>query len=274
MAMVRMRAVGGRRLRVLGSVLVTAIATVAAASFTALGAAPASAASSPTGTSSTTTTSTQTQDSLKALVANAVAAANAHQSVHYVQSAKAGSQSVSVVGDVSATQGDQRVTVRNGSSVGHIEGRLASGNVYFRGDAYALASYLGMPTALAQKYKNRWIVFTKSDRGFTQTAKEFTLQGPLSVVSLTGTLSAGPTTMVNRAPVISVKGSTTALSSTGNSGAATLYLASTGSPLPVRFVGTGKQSAGSAKGQLDFSKWGETVVVVTPTKALAASKLS
>ncbi len=266
---------GRRRLRsrhAWGALALSAVTGVVLA----LGATPDVGASTTT-TSPTTTTDTAAraqQTGLLASVNSALSAATAQRSVHYVQSASAGKQRVTIVADASSSQGRQVVTVHNGSSVGHITGELTGDKVYFRGDAYGLSSYLGMPTNLASKYKNRWIVFTKSSQGFAQSVKAFTIQGPLSVVKLTkGTLSAAGATTVDGQAVTAIAGRTTALSTGGKSGTATLYLASSGPPLPVRFVGTGTQSAGSAKGEVDFSLWGERVVVPAPSHAIAASQV-
>jgi hypothetical protein len=243
-----------------------------------LGGAPGVAGASTTTTSSTLPTTgtapSAQQASLLAVLNSALAAATAQKSVHYLQTASAGKQSVTIIADASTSEGRQVVTVQNGTSIGHVTGELTGDKVYFRGDAYGLSSYLGMPTDLASKYKNRWIVFTKSSQGFAQSVKTFTIQGPLSVVKLTkGTLSAAGGATVDGQAVTAITGGTTALSTGGKSGTGTLYLASTGSPLPVRFVGTGSQSAGKAKGEVDFSLWGERVVVPAPRNAIAASKV-
>ena len=206
----------------------------------ALGVTPDVGASTTT-TSATTTTDTAAsaqQAGLLASVDSALSAATAQRSVHYVQSASAGKQRVTIVADASSSEGRQVVTVHNGSSVGHITGELTGDKVYFRGDAYGLSSYLGMPTNLASKYKNRWIVFTKSSQGFAQSVKAFTIQGPLSVVKLTkGTLSAAGATTVDGQAVTAIAGRTTALSTGGKSGP---------QPCTWRAVGRPFQCASSA----------------------------
>ena len=217
---------------------------------------------------------TSSATSARALVTAAVAAAKAQKSVHFVEWASAGKQSISVVGDVSPTTGQQTTTVRNGSSVGHVQGLYTGGKVYFRGDAYGLGSYLGMPTALARKYVDRWIAFSKSDAGFAQTAKQFTVAGPLAEIDLTGRLSRLTSTTVDATPVMAVSGRTNALSSKGRSGSGTLYVAADGTRLPVRFTGTGREANRSSTVRVDFSGWGEPVDVKVPPIAIPASKVS
>ena len=185
-----------------------------------------------------------TSSSPKSIVADALTAARTEGSVHFVETASAGKQSLSVVGDVSPTKGRQTITVRYGSSVGHMSGLWAADHVYFRGDSYGLQSFLGMSATLARKYKNRWYAFSNSDPGFDQTAKQFTVQGPLSEISLTGQLSMTGLAVINGVSAQVVRGKTMALSSNGGTGTGTLYVADTGTRLPVRFTGTGHQSAG------------------------------
>ena len=235
-------------------------------------------ASTPTtvagGVAAGSTTSSPAGSTAKALVTSAVAAAMGQKSVHYVERAAAGKQSVSVVGDVSPTKGRQTITVRDGSSVGHVEGLYTGGRVYFRGDEYGLGSYLGMPTNLARKYAMVWIVFAPSDSGFAQTAKQFTVAGPLSEISLSGKLSVVRTTTVDATAVTVVRGRTGALSSKGRSGTGTLYVTNDGKTLPVRFTGKGREAAGASSGQVDFSRWGEPVEVKAPGGAIPASKVA
>jgi hypothetical protein len=255
-----------------------ASASAAAAGTGSTGAVPASGTSGTTGTTVTSgaTGISGTTDAIQArdLVTSVVAAAKAQGSVHYFEWAAAGKQSVAVVGDVSATAGRQTITVRDGTSVGHLEGRWADGKVYFRGDAYGLNSYLAMPSTLARKYVQHWIVFTKADPGFAATAKQFTVAGPIAEIRLTGRLTLVPgTSTVNGVPVTLVRGRTTGLSTRGRSGTATLFIATTGSHLPVRFTGTGKETAGSSVGRVDFSAWGETVSVDAPPSAIPASQV-
>jgi hypothetical protein len=225
-------------------------------------------------TTTTTAAGSAVQTRLLAAQTAAIAAAKSAGSVHYVQKASAGKQTVEIVGDASGSEGREMVTVHNGSSVGHVTGELTGGKVYFEGDDYGLTSYLGMPANLASKYAHRWIVFTQADQGFKQTAKTFTISGPLSVVTLSkGTLGPGPGSTIASTAVTSIRGRTAALSTSGKSGTGTLYVAAAGSPLPVRFVGTGTQDAGPAKGQVDFSQWGEPVTLSAPSHAVAASKI-
>lgn len=214
-----------------------------------------------------------TSSSPKSVVADALTAARTEGSVHFVETASAGKQSLSVTGDVSPTKGRQTITVRYGSSVGHMSGLWAADHVYFEGDSYGLQSFLGMSATLARKYKNRWIAFSKSDPGFVQTAKQFTVQGPLSEISLTGQLSMTGLAVIDGVSAQGVRGKTMALSSNGGTGTGTLYVANTGTGLPVRFTGTGHQSAGTANARVDFSSWGESVDVQAPTDAIAQSKV-
>jgi hypothetical protein len=203
----------------------------------------------------------------------AIDAAKQAGSVHFVEQASAGKNEFSVVGDVSPSKGHQTITVRYGSSVGHMDGLWAGGLIYYKGDPNGLRSFLNMSAALAQKYQNRWIAYSRSDQGFSQTAQQFTVQGPLSEISLTGKLSIVGTMVVNGVQSQCVRGQTMALSASGQSGTGTLYVANDGTLLPIQFIGTGRQGNTVARARVDFSNWGETVVAESPTGAVAASKV-
>ena len=233
-------------------------------------AAPGSAgasATSPTAGATPATAGTAARN----LVTMSIAAAKAKGSVHYVERAAAGKQSLSVVGDVSANKGQQTVTIRDGSATGHVVGRWSGHKVYFRADATGLSYYLGMSNALARKYAQRWIVFSPADVNFAQTASQFTVAGPVAEIILTGRLSVLGTSTVDGSTVVTVKGRTTALSSAGRSGTGTLYLAADGTALPVRFVARGNHASRGSTGQIDFSRWGETVNVRAPSRAVPAA---
>jgi hypothetical protein len=250
----------------------SALAALGLALTTVVGLGAGAPASATTSTNVGGTTPAQgPASSAKLLVAAALNAAKEAGSVHFVEKASAGKQSVSVVGDVSPSNGRQTITVRYGSSVGHMDGLWSNGEVYFKGDSYGLQSFLDFSASLAHKYRNRWIAFTKSYQGFAQTAKQFTVNGPLSEISLTGSLSIVGKDVVDGVMSECVRGRTMALSSNGGSGTGTLYVANNGSLLPIRFVGTGRQPAGAANAWVDFSNWGETVSVQSPTGAIDAS---
>src|SRR5579863_9159716 len=67
--------------------------------------------------------------SAKLLVNAAIDAAKQAGSVHFVEQVSAGKNSLSVTGDVSPSKGHQTVTVKYGSSVGHMDGIWTGGFV-------------------------------------------------------------------------------------------------------------------------------------------------
>ena len=210
----------------------------------------------------------------QSLVNASLAAAGKQSSVHYTVFSSAGTRSITLTADVSSNKGQQAIVLRKGKQVGHVNGRLVGGNVYFEGDVYGLTSYLGMPTSLAPKYSGKWIEFTSKESGFSSVSKAFQLSTALSQISIKAPMSISGHSTVNGTSTVNVKGVTTSLSSKGKSGAATLSVSASKSQLPVRFVGLGKQSLGKAYGRVDFSKWGESFTVATPTGAVQASSIA
>jgi len=108
--------------------LLVAVA-LGAGALTTLSALPAGAA----------TSSAQSQ------VTAALAAANSQKTVHYVATSTYSTRSIVITGDVSATEGQQQVVLHYGKNVGHMTNLLVGSAVYFKGDAYGLTAYLGLP---------------------------------------------------------------------------------------------------------------------------------
>lgn len=233
-----------------------------------LWAGPALASPSPAGSGATTTTTT----SPKQLINEAVAAADQETSVHYVASSTYGNRSVTLTGDVSATEGQQLVTLHFGSSIGHVTSRLVNKVIYLRADKFGLTEYLGMPSSLAAKYSGKWISFDSSDSGYSTTAESLTLKAAVDQISINGPYKTS-TVSVDGSQDVSVTGTTTSLSSKGKKGPATLVLSSTGTPLPVRYEGQGVQDKKTATAMVAFSDWGETVELPVPSPAVAASSI-
>lgn len=211
--------------------------------------------------------------SATALLKASLAAGAKQSAVHYVVVSSAGNHSVNLVADASSTKGNQTIVLREGSHVGHVNGRLVGGNVYFEGDQYGLTQYLGMPSSLAPKYAGKWIVWTSSDSTYSWVEQDFQLSTALGQISMKAPLSIGGRTSVNGTSALNLNGTTSSLSEKGKSGPATLAVAASKTPLPLRFTGKGKEQLGKAYGTVTFSKWGETISVTAPTNAIPVSSI-
>jgi len=209
-----------------------------------------------------------------ALVAASQAAATHQSSVRFVATSSLGNESISIAADAARSAGTETIRLRNASQVGLVTARYTGKAVYFKGNANGLGGYIGMPSTLATKYAGKWIAFTPAQKNYAAIARSMTLSAAVTQISIGPpfTSSAGP--RVGGAPTVVVHGTTSTLSSSGNKGTAILTIRSTGSPLPVSFVGRGTQSGKTETGQVVFSRWGEPVHVVAPSPSVNASTIT
>lgn len=226
------------------------------------------AATTTTGAPSTTTSPTTGAALLKA----SQAAAKAATSVHFLAKTKLGSKTITLTASASATTGTQKIVLRGGSVVGHMSARLVNQIVYFKGDANGLEGYLGMPSTLAAKYSEHWIFFSPATKDYATFKKSLTLTAALRQVDLTGPYTTAAAT-TNGQSAEKISGTTKSLSSKGNKGKAALYVATSGTPLPIRYVATGKQKKQRETGTVVFSKWGAPVAPASPQTATSASSI-
>jgi len=210
----------------------------------------------------------------QSLLASSLAVAGRQSSVHFVATSTVGTRSIRIVANASPSAGTQTVTIRVSKKTGTITGRYVDDAVYFRGNTVGLESYLGMPASIAPTYAGRWISFTSSDQGYSSIAASMTLKSAVAQISVAAPITAGGRTTVGGTPARSVRGTTTALSSKGKHGSATLYVAATGSPLPLVYQGTGMQSKQKETGKVVFTQWGRSVRPVAPSGAVPASSIT
>lgn len=246
---------------------------------TAAGAAGTTTTTSSSGSSATTTTTAPpatigSSTTAKAIMDASLAAARAQKSAHYVATNKVGTRSIQVTTDTSPTTATQQIVIRVGKQRGQMTSRYVGGVVYFRGDDLALEDYLGMPTTLASKYVGQWISFGSSTQDYKAIAKSMQLSTAVTQISLKSPLKGVGASTQGGQSVVGVRGTTTELSSKGKQGTATLYVAATGTPLPVAFTGNGKQDKKKETGSVTFSRWGEKVTTTAPAHSVRASSIS
>jgi hypothetical protein len=210
----------------------------------------------------------------KALLAASLKAAGKQSSVHSVATSTVGTQSIKITADAATKAGTQVIILREGKKTGHLTGRYVNNTVYFRGDTIGLEDYLGMPATLAPKYSGKWISFASTTQGYSSVANSMTVSAAVSQISVKAPITSSGQTTVNGQAAVGVRGTTTTLSSKGKKGTATLYVSAKGSPLPIRYLGTGIQKKQKETGQVTFSKWGETVSPTAPTGAVPASSIT
>jgi hypothetical protein len=216
-----------------------------------------SGSSKPKGSGSKTPTVKLIDKSAADILAAATAATTAKGSVHIVITSKQGNRTGTIVNDTGAASGRQVITL--GSQ--HIEIRLVDNIAYVYANEAALKDFFQFPAALAKKYANKWLSFSSTDRGFDEISDTLDMPTLVNTLTLTGALTKTGVTTVNGTEVIGIRGTDK------QGGAATLYIATTGEPLPVQLVSTNEGETDTGV----FSKWGEAVDVKAPSGAVSVS---
>jgi hypothetical protein len=184
-------------------------------------------------------------------------AAAAQRSMHYHSVGVAGSQRVSFDGDAARNGGVQRITVRKNGGVGHVTVLLVGGVAYVRGDTFALANFMLIPTATATKDAGRWLRFQPGDRGYAAIAAGITLADNVKEMALTGTIAEAGTTTVGGQHVFAIRSTRTVQ---GGTLTGLLYARAAGTPLPVRQ----RWQRGSYTNTITYDRWNEPVRLVAP----------
>jgi hypothetical protein len=197
------------------------------------------------------------------------AAARKEGSAHYVLTAQQGSQSQTISGDASATEGEQSVT----QGTQHIEVIYVGGVAYVQGNAGGLSSAMGLSATVAATYAGKWIAVHSTDSLFKAIVQAVTLASTLAQLNPSGTLSiTAPMTVAGR-QAVGIRGGLPKGTQTGVTGSTTLYVAVNDPTVPLKF--TGQASSGSQH-VLDtgtFTNWGKALQLSAPAGAVAFSTL-
>jgi hypothetical protein len=195
------------------------------------------------------------------LLSSSLAAARAQRSVHYVAAETSPISSVTMVGDAAVDRGIQRITYRKGSGVGHVTVTVVANTAYLRGDAFALTNYMGFPAAAAAAYAGKWLSVAPTATYFRTLAAAVRLQSTLDELKMPGPLrSVGNSTVLGQ----SVAGVRSQFLRSGKRVTETLYVRTTGSPLPVEQVAAG----GTIRLVTTMGGWNEVVHVSAPRGAI------
>jgi hypothetical protein len=182
------------------------------------------------------------------LLAAMLAAVHAQHSAHYVTTTVSGATKVVIVGDVAKTSGKQEITFTRSGRSGHVSVRVVNGTAYFRGDAFALQDFMGVPAANAVAHAGDWVRVPKTAKQYASVAAAVTMGSFAASLGVNGT-------------VTKVAGGLAITTSTG--AAVRLFL--TSKHLPTRE--TGKGSGGTLA--LTVGRWNEPVRVSPPAKTVA-----
>jgi hypothetical protein len=146
---------------------------------------------------------------------------------------------------------------------------LRHGTAYFAGNVKGLTSYFGMPKALATTLTGRWISVSPSDSAFQSIVAGLSLGDALKEASPAGSITMGKQRKVAGQLTRSIAGS-------GSSAVppTTLFVAASGSHLPVEAVSS-RGSGNDLSGEIaTFSRWGEKVDVPKPANPIPLSTIS
>jgi hypothetical protein len=197
----------------------------------------------------------------KQILAEARVAAKAAGSLHYASTAKSGSAHVVYGVDSSANSGRQVIKISGG---GRATVLVVGGVGYIRANAAALARFFGFPDTIASRLAHRWISIRRGDPGYRQVVAGVTAGSVLDEATPVGRLTVtGPRTLSGRS-VIGVRGEARAGAGMPAGTVVTIYIAASGRPLPVSC----QEDLGSARVTVLFSRWGETVHVAAPRRAV------
>ena len=197
-------------------------------------------------------------------MAEAIGAVQAAGSVHVVASDAAGSKTVTFTDDISATAGREVITTNGGGRATFL---LIAGVGYLRGNAAALENYYGIPAPAAAQLSGRWISFRHGDQGYQQLTSQLTLSGLTDEISLEAPLARRGSSLVGNQPAVAVQGTASAATGAPAGSKATLYVASTGRPIPLSLVGTFR----GVRVRVTFSNWGEALHLAPPVNSIPAS---
>src|SRR4051794_14880409 len=172
-------------------------------------------------------------------LAAAMAAATAQGAAHVDVVDTLKSRTLRYSDDDGANGGIQRITVSGGARA---TVRVAGSDTYMTANRTALVSYFGFPAAAAGRAANRWMLLQNGDPGYTEVTSGVTFASAMKEVTLTGPLALLPARALHGQRVIGIRGTVSAdTGSIDSSAQGTLWVAASGSPLPVSY------QAGSAK---------------------------
>jgi hypothetical protein len=201
-------------------------------------------------------------------MADAVSAVRAAGSVRLTAhtASASGSKAVTFTDDISATGGRELITTNGGGRATFL---LIAGIGYLQGNAAALENYYGVPASAATQLIGRWISFRQGDQGYQQLTSQLRFSYFIDEISLSAPLTRRGSGLVDNQPAVGVHGGASEATSAPSGSFATLYVATTGRPLPISLIDDSK----GVRAQLTFSNWGESVKLAPPPNSIPSSSL-
>jgi len=203
-------------------------------------------------------------------VSQAVAAAEAARTYHYVQVSATNGSVDEIVGNATPDGGTQLIT----SGSDRYSLLLIHGVVYFKGNTSAVADQLGASQGVATRYAGRWIIITKANgASFYRTFEEgITTRSNLAEIDQTMEPTAVHHGTLNGRSVLEVSGPLIIGNGVPPSGTATLLIAA-GSHRPISLEGQATVQSVTIRSDWTFSHYGETVSIHRPADAVPYARL-
>jgi len=160
------------------------------------------------------------------------------------------------------TSGKQLVTYDISGVQHHAKLIFIHGLGYLRGDAEAIAQYLGISLSQAQLYSEQWIEFNRQSPNYAFITGGVTTSSAMSEVPLGGSITTTSLSVVAGVHVTTLRGVAGANSYLPRI-RETLSISTTSPTLPVKETASGN----GITQVLTFTKWGHTTPVTAPIAA-------
>jgi len=203
------------------------------------------------------------------ILSAASAAASRAGSAHYVLTERAGTQTQTITGDASANSGHQAIS----AGTLRVQVVLVRGIAYVQGDAGALGAALGLPSATAISYANKWIAVQSTDSPYPSIVQAVTLNGTISQLRPTGRLHLAGSAIIAGRPALGVGGGLPGQPQQGVTGSTTLYVASSRPTVPLKFMIQATSRGQHLDDVATFSQWGRPLHLSAPTGSVAFSSI-
>ena len=209
------------------------------------------------------------QTSASKLLAQALRAASAAGSVHFVDKSSVGSQSQQLVGAISAPTAGESL-----SGVAPLAVELVGGTIYVSGAASSLQRALPISATQAQQVGNKWIMVQSGDTPYQTLAQALSLSSALASFTPTGsTARLGKTAKVGGHKVIPIEGRPSSLTK-GTSGSVALFVSAKAPHLPVGGTLVLANRTQRLNEAVAYTSWGAPVTLSAPTGAVAFSSIT
>jgi len=195
------------------------------------------------------------------------------EGVHFSSVASQSGVTIRVDGDTGASSGAQTLTVKKGSLTERVSALVAGSTGYVKGNATALHNVIGLTNSQSSKYAGTWLSFPTSNGSLGELVSGLLNSQVSSELEMNGPYTYGTATTVHGQKAVAVHGFVN--TSGGSKAPVLLYIAASGTPLPLQEV-TNPGSAGGTTaihGTVTFSKWGEKTSVSAPTSSSSLLKL-